>query len=268
VGGGAGVLAGSGGQSGAAGGDGGALLDSGLPDAEVDAGAQGCSTRSYLICEDFESAPLAGIPEGWQRRGDAVAVSDQAAHAGSRSLRLGPITAGERRIARDASSLGRAHWGRVYFKVQLPVPDAFVHSTLVALHGDGPTRGASEYRVVDTVKQAKDTPNVGSRIQFLWNVQPQSSGEFGDGTSYDFPFDDQWHCAEWHLDAASQSYAFYYDGEELITIDNGAGNYDGTDMPDSFDELRVGWNNYQQAPPGFTAYLDDFAIDEQRIGCD
>jgi hypothetical protein len=122
--------------------------------------------------------------------------------------------------------------------------------------------------VVDTVKQAKSTPNVGSRIQFLWNVQPQSSGEFGEGTSYDREFDSEWHCAEWHLDSTDQSYEFYYDGTELLSFRKGPGNYDGADMPSSFDEIKIGWINYQDAPPGFTAWLDDLAVDDQRIGCE
>jgi hypothetical protein len=227
-----------------------------------------CTGASHLICEDFEAAPVDGIPEGWTRHGDESGVVDDQAHGGSRSLRLGAIPVWERRIYHDASALGSAHWGRVWFRVQLPVPDAFVHSTIVALSGEGPTRGASEYRVVDTVKQAESTPDVGSRIQFLWNVQPQSSGEFGEGTSYDREFDDQWHCAEWHVDAADQSYAFHLDGEELIAFANGAGNFDGTDIPDGFDELRVGWINYQDAPPGFTAFVDDLALDDERIGCE
>jgi hypothetical protein len=151
--------------------------------------------------------------------------------------------------------------------VKLPVPNAFVHSTLVAFSGVGPTRGASEFRVVDTVKQSSTTPDVASRIQFLYNVQPQSSGEFGTGTSYDREFDGDWHCAEWFIDGATQTYRFYLDGQQQIEIANGAGHYDGTDIPSSWGELKVGWNNYQSAPPGFTAWIDDVALDDQRVGC-
>jgi hypothetical protein len=260
-GGGAGGAGGSGGAGGASAGSGGAAGTNVAP-------ATSCASASYLICEDFEAAPIDGTPDGWTKHGDASGVVDDVAHAGERALRLGPIAVWERRIYHDASALGSSHWGRIWFRVELPVPDAFVHSTLVALSGEGPTRGASEYRVVDTVKQAVDTPDVGSRIQFLWNVQPQSSGEFGEGTSYDREFDDDWHCAEWRVDAADQSYAFYLDGEELIAFENGAGNFDGTDIPTSFDELRVGWINYQDAPPGFTAFVDDVALDDARIGCE
>jgi hypothetical protein len=248
--------------------DGGADAGTQQPDAST--AAAGCAGSDYLICEDFESTAAGGIPDGWTVRGDAtvVSVTDEEARNGSHSLWIGPIEFWERRIARDASVLGAAHWGRIHYKVQLPVPDAFVHSTLVAFQGSGPVSGASEFRVVDTVKAAFDAQGIESHHQFLYNVQPQSSGEFATGTTYDWEFDGQWHCAEWHVDASSQTYLFYLDGAELIRIENGPGNYTDLDLPDGFDELRVGWNNYQHAPPGFTAWLDDLAIDHERVGCD
>ena len=228
----------------------------------------GCAAGGYLICEDFESTALGATPDGWTKHGDASGVADDAAKHGTHSLKLGAIPVWERRIYHDASVVGAAHWGRIFYKVQLPVPDAFVHSTLVAFSGTGPTIGAAEYRVVDTVKQAVDTPNVGSKNQFLYNVQPQTGDEFGTGTSYDWSFDDQWHCAEWHLDSANQSFQFYLDGTQEITFEKGAGNYAGAEIPASFDQIRIGWINYQTSPPGFTAWLDDLAVATQRVGCD
>jgi hypothetical protein len=239
----------------------------------VDAGTSptatdGCSGTDFILCEDFESTDVGDIPDGWERRGEEVAVTEAQSRRGSRSLELGAIPSWERRIAHDASALGGAHWGRIHYLVDLPVPDAFVHSTLVALSGDGPTRGRSEFRFVDTVKQAIDTPDVGSRHNFLFNVQPEDSGEFGRETSYDYTFDDQWHCVEYHVDSSNQSYAFYFEGEEVLSFEDGAGNYDRSDLPDEYDQLRVGWNNYQEAPPGFTVWMDDIAFDDERIGCE
>jgi len=228
----------------------------------------GCAGKHYIICEDFEATQVGDTPSGWAKHGDASGVADDAAKYGSHSLKLGAIPVWERRIYHSASAVGSAHWGRVYFKVQLPVPDAFVHSTLVAFSGNGPVNGPSEYRVVDTVKQDKSTPDVGSRHQFLWNVQPQSHDEFGKGTSYDYTFDADWHCAEWHVDAATQSYHFYFDGAEKLGFENGAGKYDGSDIPDAFGEIKIGWINYQNAPPGFVAWLDDIAVDDARVGCE
>lgn len=230
-------------------------------------GGGSCSAGTYVICEDFESTEVGDIPAGWTRHGDAVGVADDEAHTGTRALKLDAIPVWERRIYRDAGVLGSAHWGRIFYKVALPVPDAFVHSTLVALYGDGPRNGASEYRVVDTVKQAIDTPDVGSLHQFLYNVQPENSAEFARQGPYDQRFDGEWHCAEYWIDAADQSYALYIDGEEELSFEDGAGEYDRSDIPDGFDALRIGWINYQEAPPGFTAWIDDIAFGNERIGC-
>ena len=59
------------------------------------------------------------------------------------------------------------------------------------------------------------------------------------------------------------------DGAEVtsIAIDNGPMNFMGTDIPPSFSQVRVGWNNYQSAAPGFVAWIDEVALDKNRIGC-
>jgi hypothetical protein len=247
------------------------LRDSGSADAVSDArmstgdastvGSSLCAPGKYIICEDFESTAEGAVPAGWTKHGSAAVASDQAAH-GKHSLKISAADAGERRIYTDAGKLGSGHWGRIFYRVQVPVPPVFVHSTMVALQGVGPTRGDEEVRVVDTVK------NANGKHQFLYNVQPNGS-EFGTGSPYNWMFDGQWHCAEWHIDAPTQSYHFYYDGAEVtsIALDNGAGKYNGTDIPSSFSTLRVGWNNYQSAPPGFVAWIDEVALDAQRIGC-
>ena len=231
-----------------------------------------CPPGKYLLCESFDDTEVGQIPQGWTRHGDPVGVADDAAVSGTRSLKMGPIAVWERRIYHDAAVLGSGHWGRIRYKVQLPVPDAFVHSTLVALYGKGPTTGDQEVRVVDTVKEDVDGFNNdgnGNHFQYLYNVQPNGP-EFGTGSDYAWKFDDQWHCAEWHIDGPTQSYDFYIDGGlvEQISIANGPGNYAGSEIPDAFSEVRIGWINYQDAPPGFTAWIDDVALDDERVGCD
>lgn len=229
------------------------------------AGANGSCSPEYLLCEDFEATAVGATPSGWTAHGKA-AVADDQAKQGAHSLKVSPADNGERRIYHALSNVGAAHWGRVYYRVQLPTPDAFVHSTLVAFFGKGPTVGDAEFRVVDTVKDAKTGGFANGKHQFLYNVQPQGD-EFGTGSNYDYTFDDGWHCAEWHVDAGDQTYEFYYDSAKVISFTKGAGQYQGSELPMSFAEVRVGWNNYQSAPPGFTAWLDDLAIADQRVGC-
>lgn len=226
-----------------------------------------CAGHSYLLCESFEDTEPGDIPAGWERRGDEVYVSDESVHLGNKALKLDRKISWERRIARNADVLGPTHWGRIYYRVELPVPDAFVHSTMVSATGVGPLNGPSEYRFIDTVKQAVDTPDVGSRHNWIYNVQPENVGEWGRETSYDWQFDGEWHCLEYFVDSVNQAFQLFYDGTEALSFSDGPGNYDRTDLPSTFDELRIGWTNYQDAPPGFVAYIDDIAFDSDRIGC-
>jgi hypothetical protein len=135
--------------------------------------------------------------------------------------------------------------------------------------GDGPEIGAATFRVADTVKMAAPV----STHQFIYNVQITGAEEFGRGSPYDWKFDGAWHCAEWFVDGANQAYRFFYDGAEVteLRLQNGAGNYGSGDnrshLPMKFNSFEVGWTTYQTAPPGFTAWVDEVAIDAARIGC-
>jgi hypothetical protein len=231
-------------------------------------GMAGSCLPGYLLCEDFEGTAAGMVPAGWTAHGKASVAEDQANH-GKRALKIEPANNGERRIYHDTKALGAAHWGRVYFRVQLPTPDAFVHSTMVTFFGKGPAVGDAEFRFVDTVKDAKTGGFAGGKYQFLYNVQPNGA-EFGKGTDYNWTFDDKWHCTEWHVDAADQSYHFYFDGTDVLNFTNGFtsnNQHQNAELPNTFAEVRLGWNNYQSAPPGFTAWLDDFAIATTRVGC-
>ena len=57
-------------------------------------------------------------------------------------------------------------------------------------------------------------------------------------------------------------YQFYLDGTQVSLSGNAA-----FDVPPVFSQVRVGWNNYQSAPPGFVAWIDEVAMDVARIGC-
>jgi hypothetical protein len=258
---------------GSAGTGGRAAMDAGIDGraeagVKIDGGGPSlCTPGKYVICEDFEGTAAGAVPIGWTKHGGAAVVTDESAR-GTHSLKIDAAINGERRIYADASRLGSGHWGRIFYKVQAPPvlscdTNPVLHSTIVAFQGVGPTQGAEEVRVVDTVE------NQQSKHQFLYNVQPNGA-EFGKGSPYNWQFDGAWHCAEWHIDNPTQSYHFYIDGAEVtsIAIDNGPGNYAGTDIPPSFSQVRVGWNNYQKAcAPGQVAWIDEVALDTQRIGC-
>jgi hypothetical protein len=230
-------------------------------DAGTDAAAigVGCEGRDYLFCEDFESATPGTIPDGWAfddgwRDGDPT-VTDTEHRTGAHALRSALAETGQRRIRHALSSLGGArgrHWGRIFYKVETPFfVGGYVHSTMVGLIG------SRECRVVDTVLGPS-----GSH-QFLFNLPDDSCCA---GSSYDYhSYDDEWHCAEWFVDASTRSYRFYFDGDEVTDI-----AFDGRDdaFIEDFSAISIGWRNYQTADPPYRSYLDDLAIDDERIGCD
>jgi hypothetical protein len=233
-------------------------------------GNSSCGKGQFLLCEDFESTAVGAIPTGWTKSGNPAVADDQAAR-GQRSLKLPGGDKGAGRILRSATAFGGAHYGRVFYRVSVPAPvpqSGVIHSTLVAFGGTSPTGGGdTEWRTLDTVEDSN------GMHQFIYNVQP-SGAEFGKGSPYNWKYDGMWHCGEWYIDAATQTYRFYIDGSEVtqITISNGAGNFgtgdNRSEIPNSFTELRVGWVNYQSAGAGFTAWIDEVAIASSRIGCE
>ena len=252
---------GVGGVSGGAGG----VLEAGTVDAPVDAPPlPGCAGRSYAFCEDFESATDGALPAGWTRvngwnQGQAVVTSSEH-HTGQRALASAVAVNGQPRAGHSLSSLGATagtHWGRIFYKVKTPFPlpasGAVIHNTLVGL------RGSSESRVVDTVVNSRGDH------QFLYNLPDDSCCT---GSAYDYrSYDGNWHCAEWNIDATTQSFRFFFEGVEVKSIGftNRPG---GAARIEQFSSIAVGWINYQTPqPPYYEAWFDDLAIDNDRIGC-
>ena len=76
---------------------------------------------------------------GWSRQGNATVADDQAAR-GAHALKLTPAADKRLRLLqlRQLRGFGAAHWGRIFYRVQTPPPDAFVHASMAAYQGDGP----------------------------------------------------------------------------------------------------------------------------------
>ncbi len=222
-----------------------------------------------ILVEDFESTPVGKIPYGFTAT-SGVAVTDDFAHSGKKSLKLSAATSGPRRITLSGdkvTALGGKFWGRIYYRVQQPNPvpgNGVIHSTLVSGNATSPLfNDHIEVRVVDTVM------NTMNAHQYIYNVQPGGGRrEFGKGSPYLYHYSDNWTLAEWSVDEATQSYHLYINGEEIkgVALDKGAGNYQGVELPKVFTNLMFGWNNYQGAGTGFVAWIDDIALGKERIG--
>lgn len=117
-----------------------------------------------------------------------------------------------------------------------------IHSTLVAGSAKSPlpAKDPIEVRVLDTV--------MGQKGQFRYS--------------------DQWTLAEWTIDFATQACRLFINGEEVkeVAFSKGAGNFAEAEIPEVFESLSFGWNNYQQVGKGVVAWIDDLPLAKDRLG--
>lgn len=226
-------------------------------------------TAKLIIFEDFESTAVGGIPKGFTKKGSCVVVGD-AAHTGKQALKLDAAAKGMRGLEKagpEIAALGGTHWGRMYFKVQLPTPAPVgngAHTTMVAGAAQSPAeKDPIEVRLMGL--------SIGKEnFRYLYNVQPRKGRkEFGTHSRTAQKFTDQWTLAEWYVDHSSQTYRFFINGQELtdLSFHKGEGAYAGAEIPAVFESMTFGWNNYQPVQdPGFVVWIDDLAVGKDRIG--
>jgi hypothetical protein len=242
--------------------------DSGGSAAAGDGGgaASGCAGKSYKFCEDFETGTVGALPTGWtQFAGYAaasptdVALASDEFHSGKMSLKSDSMMRGQARAQRSLASLGATaanHWGRIFYKVESPSPkpNTYLHVTFTSLVGP-----AGENRIVDTV----EAPN-GNTHQWLFNIPSDGCCT---STAYNWTFDSAWHCAEWWVDVATDSYRFFSDSMEVTSLAF-TGKTNST-MSD-YTAIVVGATWYQSngaISSPFVIWFDDLAIDDTQIGC-
>jgi len=259
-----GTTSGTGGASGGTSGSAGAKGSGGAGGATGSGGATtgACAGKSYKLCEDFETGTAGAVPTGWTTLAgfgsgsmQGVGLSTMAAHSGTQSVQSSSSMTGQARVQKSLSALGATaskHWGRIFYKVASPAvkpASGVLHITLVGL------QGTVEDRVVDTVE------DMNGKHQWLFNIPDDSCCT---SSTYDWSFDSDWHCAEWYVDASSQSYRFFTDGTEVTSI--GFTNKSGAKMS-AFTSVAVGAIFYQSVPSAVTMWFDDLAIDDNQIGC-
>lgn len=227
-------------------------------------------TAKLAIFEDFEATAEGGIPAGFIKKGSAAVVGD-VAHSGTHSLKLDAAVKGVRGLEKsgpEIAGLGGQHWGRMFYRVQLPSPlpeGKGAHTTLVAGSAQSPAeKDPIEVRLAGLRVGAKGD------FHYLYNVQPlKGRKEFGQGSKAAQTFTDAWTLLEWYVDFTSQSYRFFVNGQELADLaqHKGEGNFSGLEIPAAFESMTFGWNNYQPvAAPGFGVWIDDLAVGKDRIG--
>jgi hypothetical protein len=225
----------------------------------------GCEGAPWLVCEDFEAATVGENPDGWDLRpsgvwgGGGMGTTDELAASGGQSFRLQSAETGAQWLTYmgDISAFADGHWGRMYFRMSDPVPwpnDGVIHGDLFEARGnwEGSTHQVRWAVINNPVMQHN----------WGYNVQTSNAGEFIHETGYVYPWTQRWLCIEWHHDRVAQAATLWVDGEEILAVTAA----DDPQIP-VFDDISVGWANYQPASPQFVVHIDDVALHSERIGC-
>jgi hypothetical protein len=250
------------------GGGGGGGVDAGAAGGAggVATAATGCVGKTYKLCEDFENGTVGQLPAGWTLQKSYGTLSTQNAalatdesHSGKMSLKADDLgKSGAARALRSLASLGATagkHWGRIFYKVQVPEPKpaagGYIQNTWVTLNA---AEGSNQ--VVDTVEYGDGTH------QWLYLRQ---DGVCGFSSAYDWRFDDAWHCAEWYVDGGS-TYQFFSDSTE-VKLNGFSGTNTCFKAANGFTGILVGSLTYATPTGRRVVWFDDLAIDDNRIGC-
>jgi Carbohydrate family 9 binding domain-like len=202
-----------------------------------------------LVCLNFETTIPADITLG-----SNVQIVNTAAKNGTSSLRFytnnkgAPYHGGYLKVP----NVPGKHWGRLYYRIDTILsPANYTHTTFMAA-----VTPVTEVRLVDTVRD----PN--GKHQYLYNF-PDDTG--GASSPYNWTFDNQWVCAEWHLDDGTQTYEFFHNGVRVDSISgNKSGDHGG--IPATYTWMGFGGQVYQNGPE-ISGWIDDIAIGTSRIGC-
>lgn len=228
-----------------------------------------CAIANLDLCEDFESGALDSAT--WTTVGSPVIGGAEKAR-GLRALHIS-IDGNGPEFIRESKTFPAAnnrYWGRIFVNfVSLPdVPMDYAHWTFIAASGsvvDG------EIRVSGQRFSGNNWFGVGTDNR----SQPEGTGDWTqsdsdpNGNPNPVPLH-QWLCVEWLHDGSADETRFFLDGVEHPSLHTTATQNGGNGKPyllPDFTNVWIGWQEYQTSTQTFELWVDEIAIDGERIGC-
>jgi hypothetical protein len=234
-------------------------------------GASRCAQANVQLCEDFESGKI--DPMTWTVVG-TMPVVDGAQHArGSKALHITKMGNGPSYIKETKTfpEPNNTYWGRifVYFHSLPTSPGmAYAHWTFIAASG---TMVSGEIRLSGQLQNGKNLFGVGTDNR----VDDAGTGDWtnSDKDPNNMPLavpTDQWLCIEWLHKGDTNETRFFWDATEHPSLHTTASMHGGNTNPfilPHFTNVWMGWDEYQMSTEPFELWIDEIAIDKDRIGC-
>jgi hypothetical protein len=224
-----------------------------------------------LLCDGFESGE---IDDGiWKvvtgAAADVVEISSGDAARGDYSVHISTQNGYGFLENRSAFPVANNdYFGRMFIKVAQYSTVDWAHWTIAEAAGTGDgslIRVGGQYVTDSSVNR--------------WGVG-SDGGPTGDWTTHDGdpagaveePAVAQWVCVEWQHQGSENTTRFWVDGSEHPSLMTTATMHGGAGVDyvlPEFQSLWFGWYQYQDDDTlRFDVFIDELAIDDERIGCD
>jgi hypothetical protein len=253
-------------------------------DSQASVGTDGAAAGacSSQFCETFEeyTSGAAPDPATWTLDGSPVVIDSIQPHRGTMSLHVPPHNGAAncvdgaptcpaarfiRLTGKFPASLHKQFYGRVFFYIEQQATGAFYHwGVMEAGGGIGYSDGLA-------VRMGGHIEAGGAEyLRFHIDTHMHQIMPFETGLS-----DTQavikpktWYCLEWYYDAPGNEAKFWLDGNERTML-HWKGPMGGAQFtfPPEFKSVAFGWRVYQNSTKPFEVFVDDIALDAQKIGC-
>ncbi len=227
------------------------------------------------MCEDFENGMPSTAVWSLAMTSNTVIGVDSMQHArGTGALHITLPPEPSEAYLRHVAFFPRADdivWGRLFFYIAQPGPDAFVHYNLVEATGASQQDEGIQKLVRYGGVAVRDLANAFEFDNWLFNFEqrPQPDGFDELAVREDGRLLDRgaWRCMEFMFDGVASEARVFRDGVEIVNA-RGESPLEGEEwsMP-SFDGINIGFAHYQFIDHGFDVWIDGVALDDERIGC-
>lgn len=204
--------------------------------------------------------------------GATPVIDDVHAARGSKALHITVNGNGPSYIRESKTfpAVDNTYWGRafVYFKSLPAAPMPYAHWTFVAAKG---TQVAGEIRLSGQLQSGKNHFGVGTdnRTDDAGTGDWTTSDNDPKGAPETVP-QNTWVCVEWLHQGSTNETRFYWDAVEHPSLHTTETVHGGNKNPfvlPQFTSVWIGWQEYQASAQTYEMWVDEIAIDHERIGC-
>ncbi len=217
-----------------------------------------CFGSARPLCEDFETDKLNTTRWMVKAQGGTVKIDGVHVKTGGRALHLQVPAGGQSqayiREVETFPTIGETFWIRFFAYLDSDLPTGNVHEAILTVGGENR----------DGVEISSEI-GFGGQQEFVGNlVRSNPFAESPKGSSELKVPTRKWFCAEIKVDASTKiTSQIYVDGIHLGSIDE-----EWTDVaPPAWNYIALGFQQYHPTPLVTDMWVDDFAVDVNKIGC-